>query len=194
MEASLDSIVLLVVHNLPQALLVALVVLVVGLVAKDALNGAFRRPFLSPDRFQPLTCVDIKTLSHNTRRFRFALPHQEQLLGLPLGQHITIKGTAADGTAVLRCVVGRRRRCSCCLLDGAAGMLPSSARAWLHKGRWGMPAGTGAPPRHSRSLSDQAPLCLPPHLTAHRTPPCTPPCTGPTPPPPSCSSGATSTL
>jgi cytochrome-b5 reductase len=67
-----------------QALLVVLVTLVVALIAKDALNGMLRRPFLDPEKWQPLTCVDIKQVSHNTRRFRFALPHQEQVRGRTL--------------------------------------------------------------------------------------------------------------
>lgn len=150
-QQALDELALLVVHNLPQALFVALVVFVVALVLKDFINGMARRPFLNPDkcagwvmrctpccrrrrrrcqppprtaslpaashnpcsasarslalavpRWQPLTLVDIKTLSHNTRRYRFALPHQEQELGLPLGQHISIKATDAEGRDVMR--------------------------------------------------------------------------------------------
>ncbi len=155
-QQALDELALLVVHNLPQALFVALVVFVVALVLKDFINGMARRPFLNPDkcargwgdemrsaappppvpppmppparrrcttplppssahrsllrlsclpsaRWQPLTLVDIKTLSHNTRRYRFALPHQEQELGLPLGQHISIKASDAEGRDVMRC-------------------------------------------------------------------------------------------
>lgn len=101
-QAWVDQAVLMVVRNLPQALFVVLVALVAGLVLKDAWNGLSRRPFLNPDKWQPLTLVDIKQLSHNTRRFRFALPHQEQQLGLPLGQHISIKGLDADGREVMR--------------------------------------------------------------------------------------------
>jgi cytochrome-b5 reductase len=100
--AVLDEAALAVMRNLPQALLVALVVLVVALVAKDIMNGMLRRPFLDPNTWQPLTLVDVKQISHNTKRFRFALPHQEQVLGLPLGQHISIKGTAKDGSVVMR--------------------------------------------------------------------------------------------
>ncbi|PSC68419.1 NADH-cytochrome b5 reductase 1 [Micractinium conductrix] len=97
-----DQAALLVVRNLPQALFVVLVAVVLGLILKDALNGATRRTFLNPDKWQPLTLVDIKNLSHNTRRYRFALPHQEQLLGLPLGQHISIKGVDEGGREVMR--------------------------------------------------------------------------------------------
>ena len=65
--------------------------------------SASARPLaLAVPRWQPLTLVDIKTLSHNTRRYRFALPHQEQELGLPLGQHISIKATDAEGRDVMR--------------------------------------------------------------------------------------------
>ena len=118
-SAKADELALLVVRNLPQALLVVLVVLVVFLIAKDLLNGVLRRPFLNPDQWQPLTLVDVKKLSHNTKRFRFALPHQEQALGLPLGQHISIRGTAADGSAVFRCAgLGG----PACLLGAAAGL------------------------------------------------------------------------
>lgn len=101
-QQALDELALLVVHNLPQALFVALVAFVVALVLKDFINGMARRPFLNPDKWQPLTLVDVKELSHNTKRYRFALPHQEQELGLPLGQHISIKGTDAEGRDVMR--------------------------------------------------------------------------------------------
>ena len=33
----------------------------------------------------PLTLVDKKILSHDTRRFRFSLPTEEHTLGLPVG-------------------------------------------------------------------------------------------------------------
>jgi len=101
-QAWMDAAALLVVRNLPQALFVVLATLVLALILKDALNGMTRRPFLNPDKWQPLTLVDIKQLSHNTKRFRFALPHQEQALGLPLGQHISIKGLDAEGRDVMR--------------------------------------------------------------------------------------------
>ncbi len=33
---------------------------------------------------------------------RFALPHREQLLGLPIGQHISLKADTSDGPMLLR--------------------------------------------------------------------------------------------
>jgi hypothetical protein len=124
----------------PQALLVVLSTLVVALIAKDILNGMLRRPFLNPDAWQPLPLVDVKQLSHNTRRFRFALPHQEQLLGLPLGQHISIKGTAADGSEVMRCAPSQPA-CSACF-----GLpLVAAGLAW-RRGQRAVQATCRAPP------------------------------------------------
>lgn len=55
-----DQAALLVVRNLPQALFVVLVAVVLGLILKDALNGATRRTFLNPDKWQPLTLVGAR--------------------------------------------------------------------------------------------------------------------------------------
>ncbi|GHP05673.1 NADH-cytochrome b5 reductase 3 [Pycnococcus provasolii] len=46
--------------------------------------------------------VDKKTISHDTRRFRFALPSPKHILGLPVGQHISFIYTDADGKLVTR--------------------------------------------------------------------------------------------
>lgn len=100
-HAEVDELFLFVVKNLPQALLLALVAFVAILVLKD-IAGGFRRPFLNPDRWQALPLVDKKVLTHNTRRFRFALPHADQVLGLPLGQHISLKVVLDDGSEVIR--------------------------------------------------------------------------------------------
>lgn len=96
-----DELFILVVHNMPQILLLGLVALILLLVGQDIING-MRKPFLHPEKWQPLPLVDKKVLTHNTRRFRFALPHEEQLLGLPVGQHITLKVALPDGEECLR--------------------------------------------------------------------------------------------
>lgn len=43
--------------SLPQALFVALCAFVVALVLRDLANGMLRRPFLNPNKWQPLTLV-----------------------------------------------------------------------------------------------------------------------------------------
>ena len=100
LEAS-EELVAFVIDNIPHALLLLLVLFLAGVMAKDLYRG-FRRPFLDPNSWKPLQLVDKKILTHNTRRFRFVLPHQDQLLGLPVGQHISIKAILPDGSEVLR--------------------------------------------------------------------------------------------
>ncbi|KAM9312614.1 NADH-cytochrome b5 reductase 3 [Gastrophryne carolinensis] len=55
----------------------------------------------SPDIKYPLRLVDKEELSHDTRRFRFALPSPEHILGLPIGQHIYLSARV-DGNLVVR--------------------------------------------------------------------------------------------
>ncbi|CCI45577.1 unnamed protein product [Albugo candida] len=49
-----------------------------------------------------LPLVEKERLSHDTRRFRFALPSKNHVLGLPVGQHITLRYKQPDGKVVMR--------------------------------------------------------------------------------------------
>lgn len=49
-----------------------------------------------------LPLVEKEALSHDTRLFRFALPSPEHVLGLPVGQHISLRYTDKDGKLVMR--------------------------------------------------------------------------------------------
>ncbi|XP_064634915.1 NADH-cytochrome b5 reductase 3-like isoform X2 [Lineus longissimus] len=49
----------------------------------------------------PLRLVDKEEISHDTRRFRFALPSPKHILGLPVGQHIYLSARI-DGSLVVR--------------------------------------------------------------------------------------------
>lgn len=49
----------------------------------------------------PLRLIDKEVISHDTRRFRFALPSPEHILGLPIGQHIYLSARI-DGNLVVR--------------------------------------------------------------------------------------------
>lgn len=40
--------------------------------------------------------IEKEELSHDTRRFRFALQSPEHILGLPIGKHIFLKFTETD--------------------------------------------------------------------------------------------------
>jgi cytochrome-b5 reductase len=59
------------------------------------------RSFLQPDAFKPATLIEKDTITHNTKRFRFALPPGVKL-GLPIGQHISLSYTDGDGKTVMR--------------------------------------------------------------------------------------------
>ena len=41
-------------------------------------------------------------MSHNVRRFRFALPEKKMVIGLPIGSHITIAAKDTEGKDVMR--------------------------------------------------------------------------------------------
>ncbi|XP_050775922.1 NADH-cytochrome b5 reductase 3 isoform X1 [Gopherus flavomarginatus] len=49
----------------------------------------------------PLRLIDKEEISHDTRRFRFALPTREHILGLPVGQHIYLSARI-NGNLVVR--------------------------------------------------------------------------------------------
>ena len=49
-----------------------------------------------PDAKYNLTLIDKKELSHDTRRFRFALPTKHHTLGLPVGQHVYLSAKGAS--------------------------------------------------------------------------------------------------
>lgn len=43
-----------------------------------------------PEKKYPLKLIGKEIISHDTRRFRFALPSEKHVLGLPIGQHVYI--------------------------------------------------------------------------------------------------------
>lgn len=59
------------------------------------------RGFLDPQTFHPLPLTEKELIAPNVYRLRFELPHPDSVLGLPIGQHVSIKATI-DGAAVQR--------------------------------------------------------------------------------------------
>ena len=53
-----------------------------------------------PNTKYPLKLMEKEVLSHDTRRFRFELPSDQHILGLPVGQHIYLSARV-DGQLVL---------------------------------------------------------------------------------------------
>ncbi|KAJ8395393.1 hypothetical protein AAFF_G00033780 [Aldrovandia affinis] len=56
---------------------------------------------LDPTVKYQLRLIDKETISHDTRRFRFALPSLEHILGLPVGKHVYLSARI-DGKLVVR--------------------------------------------------------------------------------------------
>lgn len=57
-------------------------------------------PVLKPDEFQKFPLIQKTRLSHNTCVYRFGLPRSTDRLGLPIGQHISIRAVINDKEVV----------------------------------------------------------------------------------------------
>lgn len=82
------------------------VVAVTAVLAKIFLFGKKKKKsppvtLQGPDAKVPLKLIDREEVSHDTRRFRFALPSPEHVLGLPVGQHIYLVARI-NGQLVIR--------------------------------------------------------------------------------------------
>lgn len=60
------------------------------------------KPAMDPNEFQRFPLIQREEISHDTRRFTFALQSSTQKLGLPIGQHITLRFEDSDGKGVQR--------------------------------------------------------------------------------------------
>lgn len=58
------------------------------------------RKVLKPNEFQEFELQEKTILSHNTAIYRFKLPTPTDILGLPIGQHISLAATIADKEVV----------------------------------------------------------------------------------------------
>lgn len=57
---------------------------------------------LDPEKFIPFKLIDKVELTHDTRRFVFALQTPETVLGLPIGQHISFRFKDGEGKVCQR--------------------------------------------------------------------------------------------
>jgi cytochrome-b5 reductase len=85
----------------PIPVAVALAAVIVTIVLALRGSGA-AKAFLDPQQFKPLSLIRIDQLTHNTKRFVFALPDPKMRLGLPTGQHITFLAKDDEGKDVYR--------------------------------------------------------------------------------------------
>lgn len=87
---------------LPLPVLTAIAACAITTIVFFLLLGGKAKPALDAVEFTPLPLVKKESLSHDTRRFTFALPNGPTgRLGLPVGQHITLKFAEklADGSS-----------------------------------------------------------------------------------------------
>ncbi|XP_062842314.1 NADH-cytochrome b5 reductase 3 [Trichomycterus rosablanca] len=56
---------------------------------------------LDPSEKYPLRLIDKEVTSHDTRKFRFALPSPQHVLGLPVGRHVYLSARI-DGALIVR--------------------------------------------------------------------------------------------
>lgn len=81
--------------------------LIAGLVLLIVVAGAVflltrSKVALSPTEFRQFKLSKREELNHDTRRFTFALQTPQTVLGLPIGQHITLKYTDKNGKDQMR--------------------------------------------------------------------------------------------
>ncbi|KAN0063499.1 NADH-cytochrome b5 reductase [Thecaphora frezii] len=84
--------------NVVVAFVVGLVLSVAALVYFDSGKS---KPVLNPTEWQRFTLMEKKQLSPNTAKYRFRLPRDNSILGLPIGQHISVQAEI-NGKNVMR--------------------------------------------------------------------------------------------
>jgi len=85
----------------PAALAIVVLSLVVAVIIAGVILGGSKTA-MNKDNFQDFKLIKKEIISHDSRKFTFALQTPTTLLGLPIGQHITLKFTGADGRGVQR--------------------------------------------------------------------------------------------
>lgn len=84
--------------NVVVAFLVGLVCSVAALLYFDSQKP---KPVLNPTQWKQFRLMEKQRLSPNTALYRFKLPRKNNILGLPIGQHISVQATI-NGKTVMR--------------------------------------------------------------------------------------------
>ena len=86
----------------PEIAIAIVVTVVVVLVATKFLLGKEKPAMDATSDFKPFSLIQKEVVSHDTRRFTFALQTPTTKLGLPIGQHISLKFKDKNGKNVQR--------------------------------------------------------------------------------------------
>ncbi|CAI7655489.1 unnamed protein product [Penicillium glandicola] len=73
--------------------LIAYAIAVAGILAGYLVFSSKPRKVLNPTEFQNFVLKEKNEISHNVAIYRFALPRSTDILGLPIGQHISLAAT-----------------------------------------------------------------------------------------------------
>lgn len=85
----------------PNAILAFIVGLIASIGVLIYLNSGKPKPTLDPTKWQAFKLMERKDVSPNTAIYRFRLPTDNSILGLPIGQHISVQAEI-NGKKVMR--------------------------------------------------------------------------------------------
>ncbi|KAG0236765.1 NADH-cytochrome b5 reductase [Actinomortierella wolfii] len=74
----------------PTTLPVAVAGVTAAWIGHLSTNSRRRGPPLDPKEYRKFALIDKVTVSPNTALYKFALPHKDDILNLPIGQHISV--------------------------------------------------------------------------------------------------------
>eukprot|EP00898_Chlorokybus_atmophyticus_P001750 jgi/Chlat1/2576/Chrsp175S02442 len=74
----------------------------VGAAAAFLFGAKKKQSVIHPEKWNRFKLIQLDNVSHNTRRLRFELPTPQAVLGLPVGQHVSLQGTDAQGNEFMK--------------------------------------------------------------------------------------------
>jgi len=75
----------------PYVVAIIVIVITILLVIYRSLSRAKPLIALNPEEWVAFPLIETEEISHDVRRFRFALQSPKHVLVLPIGQHISLK-------------------------------------------------------------------------------------------------------
>ena len=86
-----------------QLMVAVVAVVIVTIIIFFLVGSSKKKPVaLDPETWISFPLIEVENISHDVRRFRFGLQSKDRVLGLPIGQHISLKYTDKEGKEVQR--------------------------------------------------------------------------------------------
>lgn len=83
-------------------LIIAVAAIVIVTIVLFFFMGQKKPVALDPETWISFPLIEVEKISHDVRRFRFGLQSKDRVLGLPIGQHISLKYVDENGKEVQR--------------------------------------------------------------------------------------------